>query len=90
MSAGEATMAPETTTTGAAMLARSAAFCTAEGRLCRPFCFLLGRAPSLTNLPYFESAPSYSAMCAFSLGLMFCSPSSMAGRSTQHRTNCHK
>ena len=59
-------MAPVATTTGAAVPARCAAFSTAEGRLCRPLArwFLLGWAPTLTDLPLFESVPSYSATCA--------------------------
>jgi hypothetical protein len=53
MNAGTTAMAPEATTTGAAIPARCAAFCTVEGRLCRPLArwFLLGCAPRLTNLP---------------------------------------
>jgi hypothetical protein len=53
MNAGAIAMAPEATTTGAAMPARCVAFSTAEGRLCRPLAlvFLLGWAPSLTDLP---------------------------------------
>jgi hypothetical protein len=53
MKAGTTTMAPEATTTGAAIPARCAAFCTVEGRLCRPLAlwFLLGCAPRPTILP---------------------------------------
>lgn len=53
MKAGTTAMAPEATTTGAAIPARCAALCTVEGRLCRPLAlwFLLGCAPRLTDPP---------------------------------------
>jgi hypothetical protein len=53
MNAGTTAMAPPATTTGAAIPARCAAFCTVEGRLCRPLAlwFLLGCAPRLTDPP---------------------------------------
>ena len=82
MNAGATAMAPEAMTTGAALPARCAAFCTGEGRLCRPLppCFLLGCAPRLTNLPYSESVPSYAAT-RLSPGLTFLLTESMTGRS---------
>jgi hypothetical protein len=62
---------PETMATGAAIWARCAAFCTAEGRRCRPlaFCFMLDRAPRLTGLPYFRICALLLGNLRLSLGL---------------------